>query len=108
HGILVPNGHTRPEETVRADHVAPDLLTAVRAARPVLSQLLQVGPRLYQVCFGGNPLDRKRERVVEAAYLRLGLPLLAHTLGKFVGYVLQRGRGRSARAGSDHGDHCGG
>ena len=31
HGILVPNGHTRPEETVRADHVAPDLLTAVRA-----------------------------------------------------------------------------
>ncbi|SMQ19811.1 histidinol-phosphate phosphatase family domain-containing protein/HAD-superfamily hydrolase, subfamily IIIA [Streptomyces sp. Ag82_O1-12] len=31
HGILVPNGHTRPEETARADHVAPDLLTAVRA-----------------------------------------------------------------------------
>ncbi|MEU3888243.1 HAD-IIIA family hydrolase [Streptomyces sp. NPDC029041] len=31
HGILVPNGHTRPEEAVRADHVAPDLLTAVRA-----------------------------------------------------------------------------
>ncbi|MFJ7175104.1 HAD-IIIA family hydrolase [Streptomyces massasporeus] len=33
HGILVPNGHTRPEETapVRADHVAPDLHTAVRA-----------------------------------------------------------------------------
>ncbi|MFJ7336909.1 HAD-IIIA family hydrolase [Streptomyces sp. NPDC101116] len=31
HGILVPNGHTRPEETIRADHVAPDLLTAARA-----------------------------------------------------------------------------
>ncbi|MGW6547375.1 HAD-IIIA family hydrolase [Streptomyces massasporeus] len=31
HGILVPNAHTRPEETGRADHVAPDLLTAVRA-----------------------------------------------------------------------------
>ncbi|WP_185010627.1 HAD hydrolase-like protein [Streptomyces sp. AK010] len=31
HDILVPNGHTRPAETVRADHVAPDLLTAVRA-----------------------------------------------------------------------------
>ncbi|MFD5479899.1 HAD-IIIA family hydrolase [Streptomyces hawaiiensis] len=31
HGILVPNGQTRPEETTRADHVAPDLLTAVRA-----------------------------------------------------------------------------
>lgn len=31
HGILVPNGHTRPEATTRADHVAPDLLTAARA-----------------------------------------------------------------------------
>ncbi|MFJ4819051.1 HAD-IIIA family hydrolase [Streptomyces sp. NPDC088801] len=31
HGILVPNGRTRPEETARADHIAPDLLTAVRA-----------------------------------------------------------------------------
>ncbi|MEU0216321.1 HAD family hydrolase [Streptomyces sp. NPDC006265] len=31
HGVLVPNGHTRPEEAARADHVAPDLLTAVRA-----------------------------------------------------------------------------
>ncbi|MEV3968562.1 HAD-IIIA family hydrolase [Streptomyces sp. NPDC050698] len=31
HGILVPNGRTRPEEATRADHVAPDLLTAVRA-----------------------------------------------------------------------------
>ncbi|MFH8237787.1 D-glycero-alpha-D-manno-heptose-1,7-bisphosphate 7-phosphatase, partial [Streptomyces sp. NPDC018321] len=31
HGILVPNDQTRPEETRTAAHVAPDLLTAVRA-----------------------------------------------------------------------------
>ncbi|MFC8098980.1 D-glycero-alpha-D-manno-heptose-1,7-bisphosphate 7-phosphatase [Streptomyces sp. NPDC057363] len=31
HGILVPNAQTRPEETAAAAHVAPDLLTAVRA-----------------------------------------------------------------------------
>ncbi|GAA5204748.1 D-glycero-alpha-D-manno-heptose-1,7-bisphosphate 7-phosphatase [Streptomyces thinghirensis] len=31
HGILVPNAQTRPEETATAAHVAPDLLTAVRA-----------------------------------------------------------------------------
>ncbi|WP_073951304.1 D-glycero-alpha-D-manno-heptose-1,7-bisphosphate 7-phosphatase [Streptomyces kebangsaanensis] len=31
HGILVPTPATRPEETTAADHVAPDLLTAVRA-----------------------------------------------------------------------------
>ncbi|MFJ6913190.1 D-glycero-alpha-D-manno-heptose-1,7-bisphosphate 7-phosphatase [Streptomyces sp. NPDC101133] len=31
HGILVPNDRTRPEETAAAPHVAPDLLTAVRA-----------------------------------------------------------------------------
>jgi HAD superfamily hydrolase (TIGR01662 family) len=31
HGILVPTEQTRPEETAAADHVAPDLLTAVRA-----------------------------------------------------------------------------
>ncbi len=31
HGILVPTAQTRPEETAAADHVAPDLLTAVRA-----------------------------------------------------------------------------
>ncbi|MFG3104807.1 D-glycero-alpha-D-manno-heptose-1,7-bisphosphate 7-phosphatase [Streptomyces sp. NPDC048182] len=32
HGILVPNPQTRPEETAAAPQVAPDLLTAVRAA----------------------------------------------------------------------------
>jgi phosphoglycolate phosphatase-like HAD superfamily hydrolase len=31
HGILVPTARTRPEEIAAADHVAPDLLTAVRA-----------------------------------------------------------------------------
>ncbi|MEU4657608.1 HAD family hydrolase [Streptomyces sp. NPDC023723] len=31
HGILVPNEATRPEETAAAEHLAPDLLTAVRA-----------------------------------------------------------------------------
>ncbi len=31
HGILVPNAQTRPQETATANHVAPDLLTAVRA-----------------------------------------------------------------------------
>ncbi|MDT0387645.1 D-glycero-alpha-D-manno-heptose-1,7-bisphosphate 7-phosphatase [Streptomyces dubilierae] len=31
HGILVPNARTRPEETAAADHIAPDLVTAVRA-----------------------------------------------------------------------------
>ncbi|ANB09347.1 haloacid dehalogenase [Streptomyces ambofaciens] len=31
HGILVPTAQTRPEETAGAPHVAPDLLTAVRA-----------------------------------------------------------------------------
>ncbi|MFF7311530.1 HAD-IIIA family hydrolase [Streptomyces sp. NPDC008137] len=30
-GILVPTARTRPEETLSADHVAPDLMTAVRA-----------------------------------------------------------------------------
>ncbi|MFD0318077.1 D-glycero-alpha-D-manno-heptose-1,7-bisphosphate 7-phosphatase [Streptomyces flavalbus] len=31
HGILVPNGTTRPEETAAADHVEPDLAAAVWA-----------------------------------------------------------------------------
>jgi histidinol-phosphate phosphatase family protein len=31
HGILVPTTGARPEETAAAEHVAPDLLTAVRA-----------------------------------------------------------------------------
>lgn len=30
-GILVSSDRTRPEETAGADHVAPDVLTAVRA-----------------------------------------------------------------------------
>ncbi|RRR80589.1 HAD-IIIA family hydrolase [Streptomyces sp. RP5T] len=31
HGILVPDERTGPQETARAGHVAPDVLTAVRA-----------------------------------------------------------------------------
>ncbi|MEU1271402.1 HAD family hydrolase [Streptomyces sp. NPDC005799] len=52
HGILVPNQRTRPEETARADHVAPDLLTAVRA--------LLTGPPRGRVLVD--------ERPIEAAY----------------------------------------
>lgn len=32
--MLVPTAQTRPEETAAAEHVAPDLLTAVRALLP--------------------------------------------------------------------------
>ncbi|MGC0385895.1 HAD-IIIA family hydrolase [Streptomyces sp. SAI-129] len=52
HGILVPNDRTRPEETAAAAHVAPDLLTAVRAI------------------LDGPPTGRilANERPIEAAY----------------------------------------
>ncbi|MEU9559218.1 D-glycero-alpha-D-manno-heptose-1,7-bisphosphate 7-phosphatase [Streptomyces fumanus] len=52
HGILVPNQATRPEETAAADHVAADLLTAVRAV------------------LGGPPKGRvlANEGPIEAAY----------------------------------------
>ncbi|MEU0410035.1 HAD-IIIA family hydrolase [Streptomyces griseorubiginosus] len=52
HGILVPDERTRPEETARAEHVAPDLLTAVRAL------------------LGGPPKGRVLvdERPIEAAF----------------------------------------
>ncbi|MGW2292953.1 HAD-IIIA family hydrolase [Streptomyces violaceorubidus] len=52
HGILVPNDRTRPQETAAAAHVAPDLLTAVRA-------LLNGPPR-------GRVLAN--ERPIEGAY----------------------------------------
>jgi len=52
HGILVPNDRTRPAETAAAAHVAPDLLTAVRA-------LVSGPPR------GRVTAD---ERPIEAAY----------------------------------------
>lgn len=52
HGILVPNEQTLPKETARADHVAPDLLTAARA-------VLNGPPR------GTVLVD---ERPIEAAY----------------------------------------
>ncbi|MEU6353656.1 HAD-IIIA family hydrolase [Streptomyces sp. NPDC047072] len=47
HGILVPDGRTGPEETARADHVAPDLRTAVRAllaGTPTGRVLVDEGP----------------------------------------------------------------
>ncbi len=52
HGILVPNDRTRPEETRTAAHVAPDLLTAVRA--------VLAGPPTGR--------DLTDERPIEAAY----------------------------------------
>lgn len=51
-GILVPNDRTRPQETAAAAHVAPDLLTAVRA--------LLTGPPTGRIL--------ANERPIEAAY----------------------------------------
>ncbi|MBV9024184.1 MAG: hypothetical protein JO362_10420 [Streptomycetaceae bacterium] len=56
-------------------------------------------PRLDQIRICRLPCDRQWERIVEAAYLRLGLPLLAHLLGELVGHALQSGGCRSALAG---------
>ncbi|MFF0161475.1 HAD-IIIA family hydrolase [Streptomyces sp. NPDC005263] len=50
--ILVPSERTRPEETAHADHVAPDVLTAVRA--------ILTGPPQGRVLAD--------ERPIEAAY----------------------------------------
>ncbi|GGS52658.1 HAD family hydrolase [Streptomyces griseoviridis] len=50
HGILVPNEATRPEETAAAEHVAPDLLTAVRA--------LLGGPPQGRVLVDERPIER--------------------------------------------------
>ncbi|MFF3331093.1 HAD-IIIA family hydrolase [Streptomyces sp. NPDC002888] len=52
HGVLVPTPHTPPEETAAAEHVAPDLLTAVRA--------VLLGPPRGHVLVD--------ERPIEAAY----------------------------------------
>jgi histidinol-phosphate phosphatase family protein len=49
HGILVPDERTRPEETARADHVAPDVLTAVRA--------LLTGPPQGRVLVDERPIE---------------------------------------------------
>ncbi|MFD5441193.1 D-glycero-alpha-D-manno-heptose-1,7-bisphosphate 7-phosphatase [Streptomyces tendae] len=51
-GILVPNDRTRPQETAAAAHVAPDLLTAVRA--------LLTGPPTGRIL--------ANERPIKAAY----------------------------------------
>ncbi|MFF6877337.1 D-glycero-alpha-D-manno-heptose-1,7-bisphosphate 7-phosphatase [Streptomyces sp. NPDC012474] len=59
HGILVPNGRTRPEETARADHIAPDLLTAVRAVldEPPKGRVL-ADERPIQEAFTSGPAPR--------------------------------------------------
>ncbi|MET7687524.1 HAD-IIIA family hydrolase [Streptomyces sp. NPDC005483] len=49
HGILVPDERTGPEETARADHVAPDVLTAVRA--------LLTGPPQGRVLVDERPIE---------------------------------------------------
>ncbi|MFJ6389975.1 HAD-IIIA family hydrolase [Streptomyces sp. NPDC091972] len=49
HGILVPDQRTRPEETARAGHVAPDVLTAVRA--------LLAGPPRGRVLVDERPIE---------------------------------------------------
>ncbi|WP_037681774.1 HAD-IIIA family hydrolase [Streptomyces griseus] len=50
HGVLVPTPHTPPEETAAAEHVAPDLLTAVRA-------VLLTGPPRGHVIADERPLE---------------------------------------------------
>ncbi len=55
HGILVPVAATRPEETA-ADHVAPDLLTAVRAVLTGLPRgRVLVDERPLEAAFSGEP-----------------------------------------------------
>ncbi|MFF0012028.1 HAD-IIIA family hydrolase [Streptomyces sp. NPDC005374] len=49
HGILVPDERTRPEETAQAGHVAPDVLTAVRA--------LLTGPPKGRVLIDERPIE---------------------------------------------------
>ncbi|NEA98024.1 HAD-IIIA family hydrolase [Streptomyces sp. SID13726] len=49
HGILVPDERTRPEETARAEQVAPDVLTAVRA--------LLTGPPQGRVLVDERPIE---------------------------------------------------
>ncbi|MFF8451078.1 D-glycero-alpha-D-manno-heptose-1,7-bisphosphate 7-phosphatase [Streptomyces leeuwenhoekii] len=51
HGILVPNERTRPQETVTAEHVATDLLTAVRA-------VLDGRPPAGRIVADERPLER--------------------------------------------------
>ncbi|MBR8639010.1 HAD family hydrolase [Streptomyces tuirus] len=61
HGILVPNARTRPEETAAADHVAPDLMTAVRAVLDGVPQgRVLVDERPIQEAFTGPGQGRCR------------------------------------------------
>ncbi len=77
HGILVPNDRTRPEETAAAPHVAPDLLTAVRAVLdgPPTGRIL-VNERPIEAAYGPGaengprtaaPADGDRSDPVETA-----------------------------------------
>ncbi|OWA11972.1 hypothetical protein B9W62_07980 [Streptomyces sp. CS113] len=76
-GILVPNDRTRPEETAAAAHVAPDLLTAVRAVLdgPPTGRIL-VNERPIEAAYGPGaengprtpaPADGDRSGPVETA-----------------------------------------
>ncbi|GAA2566185.1 hypothetical protein GCM10010424_04540 [Streptomyces lienomycini] len=58
HGILVPNDRTRPEETAAAAHLAPDLLTAVRAVLdgPPRGRVL-ADERPIEAAYGTGPGD---------------------------------------------------
>ncbi|MER7562088.1 HAD-IIIA family hydrolase [Streptomyces sp. NPDC097941] len=57
HGILVPDERTGPEETARADHVAPDVRTAVRA--------LLTGPPQGRVLVDERPIESAFESAHE-------------------------------------------
>ncbi|WP_078960649.1 HAD-IIIA family hydrolase [Streptomyces sp. NRRL WC-3618] len=58
HGVLVPTPQTRTQETASADHVAPDLLTAVRAvlAGPPQSRVLVDERPIETACETGGRL----------------------------------------------------
>ncbi|MHC3469800.1 D-glycero-alpha-D-manno-heptose-1,7-bisphosphate 7-phosphatase [Streptomyces sp. 7R007] len=79
HGVLVPNQQTRPEETARAEHVAPDVLTAVRA--------LLTGPPRGRVLAD--------ERPIETAYATGGAAPARETDGPDAADPARDTRGRS-------------
>ncbi|WP_199873817.1 HAD hydrolase-like protein [Streptomyces sp. Root369] len=59
HGILVPSGRTRPEGTAGAEHVVPDVLTAVRTVLngPPRGRVL-VDERPMEAAFDTGPRPR--------------------------------------------------
>ncbi|MFI0831712.1 D-glycero-alpha-D-manno-heptose-1,7-bisphosphate 7-phosphatase [Streptomyces sp. NPDC021140] len=68
HGILVPNDRTRPAETAAAAHVAPDLLTAVRAILdgPPTGRVL-ANERPIEAAYGPGPEPGPRTTAATAA-----------------------------------------